>query len=452
MTPMESLLNAIDKVEPITKKRKLSMSIDSIIEKRQLNSPPLSPKQPNKVTCYHASIAQKSYGTEKRFLCPPPIVISQSQTNCMISMTIMNENNQPILEQRTLLDDESKGYFKYLYVTSSAKSKQFRIKLNMNDALFYSNPISIISKPSKKTAKTRNATSCLFNHSTISLFNRINSQTVRTKYMSTESNQLCAKHSTWSPFEIIVLRQPNKTEAISYGTEILLKDIQTGITSPPLIIRKVEKNKIIYDAFGLLSQMQKVALQLANNTSDLFYLNSNGKTIENDLNNNVYIDFTEIKDQQVSDYLCWTIVGINKFEYEFIKQPPIEIQQPNSPPPSPPRSIIPFPTISCIQYIPSTHSIRVPSTELNYYLGRQGPLKKKSLIEFELPDIQEIILNNHNLLSTKQDGSRYLELPILLSKPNDTFIYHSSKLLSFTFLMHSPELGQFSILDCHTKR
>ncbi|KAG1225913.1 hypothetical protein G6F35_003167 [Rhizopus arrhizus] len=270
--------------------------------------------------------------------------------------------------------------------------------------------------------------------------------------MSTESNQLCAKHSTWSPFEIIVLRQPNKTEAISFGTEILLKDIQTGITSPPLIIRKVEKNKIVYDAFGLLSQMQKVALQLVNPTSNLFYLNSNGKTIENDLNNNVYIDFTEIKDQQVSDYLCWTIVGINKFEYEFIQQPPIEIQQPNSPPPSPPRSIIPFPTISCIQYIPSTHSIRVPSTELNYYLGRQGPLKKKNSIEFELPDIQEIILNNHNLLSTKQDGSRYLELPILLSKPNDTFIYHSSKSLSFTFLMHSPELGQFSILDCHTKR
>ncbi|CAO3695757.1 unnamed protein product [Rhizopus stolonifer] len=449
MTPMESLLNAIDHADPIElpipKKRRLSMSIHSMIEKRQCTTPPLSPKQVNKVICYHASVAQKSYGTEKRFLCPPPIVMtSQRQPSSVVSVSIVNDTDQCTLEQRTPLDEQSKGYFKYLYVSGAAKTKQFRLKVNLQDTLLYSNPISIISKPSKKTAKTRNASSCLFHRSTVSLFNRINSQTVRTKYMSTDNGQLCAKHATWSPFEIIVLRQAECSEytAIAYGTEILLKDVQTGVTSPPFILRKVEKGKIVYDATGLLSQMQKVALQLSG-SKQLLYLNSNGKTIQNDNTSNVYIDFTCLENDVVDDYLCWTIVGVSRFEQELQEIQPV-IQHPTSPPPSP-RSIIPFPMISTIEYIPSTHTLKVPQpSSLDYWLGRHGPLKKRTSCEIELPSIQEIIVNNHDLLYSHSDGSRSLELPLLLSR-QDGFIYHSSKLLAYHFTQ--PELGRWSILD-----
>ncbi|KAI9282673.1 beta-trefoil DNA-binding domain-containing protein [Sporodiniella umbellata] len=466
MSSMESLLNAIDRASPIElpipKKRRLSMSIDAMVEQRQFSSPPLSPKQTNKVICYHASVAQKSYGTEKRFLCPPPIVMTSGrQPSSVVSVSVVNDSNQATLEQRTPLDEQCKSYFKYLYVSGAAKSKQFRLKVNLQDTQLYSNPISIISKPSKKIAKTRNASSCFFHRSTVSLFNRINSQTVRTKYMSTDHHQLCAKHATWSPFEIIVLRANTASDSghehavsapITYGTEILLRDVQTGVTSPPFILRKVEKGRVVYEANGLLSQMQKVALQVSN-SKQLLYLNSNGKTIQNDHAQNVYIDYTLLPNSEaaVDDYLCWTLVGVSKFEQELQEPPRLASSSPpplhpHSPPPSP-RSIVPLPRLARIDYLAQSHTLRVvpqPATPLEYWLGRQGPLKKRSDLEIELPSIQDILIHNHDLLSIHPDGSRSLELPLLLS-PQDGFMYHSSKLLSYHFTQ--PELGRWSILD-----
>ncbi|KAG1080061.1 hypothetical protein G6F42_023485 [Rhizopus arrhizus] len=291
MTPMDSLLSAIDSAHPIhlpypnnNRKRnrpsspQQSMSIESMLDsdsdymshKRHcsaspvLSPPPQSPplyynhhqmqQQQQKpmtstVTCYHASVAQKSYGSEKRFLCPPPIVMmSNAKQSPIVSMSVVCETGDRQLEQRTLLDENLRGSFKYLFVTGTAKAKQFCLRVNLNNqqqqqqqqaqqpyASFFSSPISIISKPSKKTAKARNISTCLFTNSYVSLFNRINSQTVRTKYMTSENKQLCAKHSSWSPFEIIVVRQPNQAAnpenhsvsvPITYGTEIILKDIK----------------------------------------------------------------------------------------------------------------------------------------------------------------------------------------------------------------------------------
>ncbi|KAI8989962.1 beta-trefoil DNA-binding domain-containing protein [Pilobolus umbonatus] len=391
---MESLLTAIESAHPIQlpqpkRSRPLhSMSIESILQpyKRHKLSPLSPPPSPNQhkqstITCYHASVAQKSYGTEKRFLCPPPIVsISDTVQSPILSMSVICESGDRSLEQRTLLND-NKGTFKYLFVSGTAKAKQFCLRVNLNHsqqhqsayppyASFYSNPISIISKPSKKTAKARNASTCLFTHSYVSLFNRINSQTVRTKYLTTDSSQLCAKHSSWSPFEIIVVSHPNQvmnphnhsvSVPITYGTEIILKDIETGITSPTLIVRKVDKGNIVPGAYGLLSQMQKIALELA--SSPNVYLNANGLSMsqqqqqqqqdnQNQHNTNAYTDFSPSvysdDKESVNDYQCWTIVGISKFEYSFSETLP-QVSYPEfshsltSPPPSPPRSIVPIP-------------------------------------------------------------------------------------------------------------
>lgn len=152
----------------------------------------------------HAAVAQKSYGTEKRFLCPPPVVhiegpvwnLKQQQ----MAMAVVNEAGERSFEQKAPLDHNLTASFKFLHVSGTAKSKSFQLSLDIAEppssgdvsesnnprvwASFDSAPVTIISKPSKKTAKTRSVTSCILAGGPVSLFNRINSQTVRTKYMT----------------------------------------------------------------------------------------------------------------------------------------------------------------------------------------------------------------------------------------------------------------------------
>ena len=183
------------------------------------------------VMCLHAAVAQKSYGSEKRFLCPPPVVHIQGPVWQMrsqqLAMAVVSEQGERSHDQKAGLDNNMTGSFKFLHVTGTAKAKSFLLSLDIMDpppsvsgdgseplsgrvwATFDSAPVTIISKPSKKTAKTRNISSCILAGGPVSLFNRINSQTVRTKYMTIESNQLCASNSAWSAFNVNVVRRPD---------------------------------------------------------------------------------------------------------------------------------------------------------------------------------------------------------------------------------------------------
>lgn len=195
------------------------------------------------VLCLHAAVAQKSYGTEKRFLCPPPIVHIEgpvwSMKNQQLSMTVVSEGGERSYEQRAPIDHNLSASFKFLHVTGSAKSKSFQLSLDIAEpppptpdgseptmpgrvwASFDSAPVTIISKPSKKTAKTRNIASCILAGGPVSLFNRINSQTVRTKYMTVDGGQLCASNVAWAAFNVSVVRPQGETPAI--GTLMILR-------------------------------------------------------------------------------------------------------------------------------------------------------------------------------------------------------------------------------------
>ncbi|SAL95115.1 hypothetical protein [Absidia glauca] len=515
------------------------------------------------VTCLHAAVAQKSYGSEKRFLCPPPMIAIQQHhqeaTTCpTVTMSVFAEGTERPVEQHTSLDETNSGSFKYLHVTGSAKTKQFCLKVNLSSsttmasnsstsgnntssntpafATFFSSPISIISKPSKKTAKARNVSSCIFTTSQISLFNRINSQTVRTKYLTSASSvkgkeELCAKNSAWSAFDIMLVRQPTPppqhtlshnhhhyhhhhqpsvTTAgvpLTYGTEIILKDSQSGVCSPPVIIRKVDKGAISPDAFGPVSQMQKIALQLASSTTSPqpVYLSANGNAIQeplreqqqqqddnssgNGINHthaSTWLDYCVSKQvvdpsgvslEKVDDYLCWTIVGIAKFEYtieeppttatmtaplqQLVSSPPMDhnkhhhqeimprLLQP-SPPPSPPRTIVPFPMVSTTTINTTKHAIQLTGQHLVQHLptsphphllefwlgGAYGPLPllQRHLtvvtqgtihLTLALPPTQDFLVSHHDLLQ-KKPLERVIELPLLMVR-KDNVVYHSGK-------------------------
>lgn len=184
------------------------------------------------VICLHAAVAQKSYGTEKRFLCPPPKVYMEGPVwhlnSQQLTMVVISETGERAFEQKAFLDNNMTTSFKFLHVNGTAKAKSFQLSLEITNpvaaarqqenpedpsplwASFDSAPVTIISKPSKKTAKTRNLASCILAGGPVSLFNRINSQTVRTKYMSIEQDQLCASNTAWSAFNVNVIRRPTE--------------------------------------------------------------------------------------------------------------------------------------------------------------------------------------------------------------------------------------------------
>ncbi|KAF9558477.1 hypothetical protein EC968_007096 [Mortierella alpina] len=192
------------------------------------------------IRCWHGAIAQKSYGIEKRYLCPPPMVQVSAGVNAKqvraeqphVTMSIIHEkiNGHPtgngngngggenLMEQDCSLDDLLRCSFRNLHVTGtgSDSSKRFKlglqVYLNKNStlptAIMDSNPIPIISKPSKKTAKAGNASCFILNGMSVSLLNRINAQTVRTKYMAVDNNAVCAKIGSWSSFTIKMVKPP----------------------------------------------------------------------------------------------------------------------------------------------------------------------------------------------------------------------------------------------------
>lgn len=185
------------------------------------------------VVCLHAAVAQKSYGSEKRFLCPPPIVRiegpSQQLRSQQLTMRIVSEDGRHSPPQKASLDTSMQAAFKHLHVGGSPKQKNFHLSLDIATippatdetreppgrvwASFESAPVTIISKPSKKTAKTRNISSCILPGGPVSLFNRINSQTVRTKYMIIDHASLCASNTSWSAFNVNVVYRPPEPQS-----------------------------------------------------------------------------------------------------------------------------------------------------------------------------------------------------------------------------------------------
>lgn len=135
-------------------------------------------------------------------------------------------------------------------------------------ATFVSSPLTIVSKPSIKTAKARSMTSCLTSKETFALYVRINNQTTRTKYMKLEEGhtpRMTSRTGKWSPFRFeVIQREPiaNKTDAdmerfrqlgsryddvLTYGSIVLLVDANTGIKSEQLRLTKVDKGVAVVD-------------------------------------------------------------------------------------------------------------------------------------------------------------------------------------------------------------
>ncbi|KAA1128754.1 hypothetical protein PGTUg99_012261 [Puccinia graminis f. sp. tritici] len=178
-------------------------------------------------------VAQKSYGAEKRFLCPPPSALllgcswwaaadadprrpmpSSNRLALHPPTTIVSmsgEHSIPteaysewmsmsghVVGDQASLDDvviAGRCVGKQLHISEvDEKTKKVEALVRViapgfgppearHIGTFPSKPIKVISKPSKKRQSIKNLDLCIHHGTTIALFNRLRSQTVSTKYL-----------------------------------------------------------------------------------------------------------------------------------------------------------------------------------------------------------------------------------------------------------------------------
>nr|XP_018669788.1 recombining binding protein suppressor of hairless-like isoform X2 [Ciona intestinalis] len=321
----------------------------------------LRKREDMKVVILHAKVAQKSYGSEKRFFCPPPCVhllgtgwktkqrrkmtsssaspmpspspstsyASQPSTSlasevCLFVGVGGGENEL----QQVFLDPPAKNYAaaKTLHTPDSDKRKHFEIHVKMfygdgsEIGLFHSQRIKVISKPSKKKQTVKNTDLCIPSGSKVSLFNRLRSQTVSTRYLHVTKDGYRASATQWGAFAIHLIHE-NQPEAnefevhdgyVHYGTSVKLVCSVTGYALPRLIIRKVDRQMASVLSDEPVSQLHKCALYLKDTDRQYLCL-SQEKIIVHKATQSTKNPSMDC----LSDGACWTIISTEKAEYRW---------------------------------------------------------------------------------------------------------------------------------------
>ncbi|KAM4612774.1 recombining binding protein suppressor of hairless-like protein [Polymixia lowei] len=300
------------------------------------------------VTILHAKVAQKSYGNEKRFFCPPPCVyvsgrgwrVKQDHLKAagygdsvyrMCGYMCLDSSCQSLADTFKLVFDAQPNFrmfasAKSLYISDQDKRKHFRLLLRLflgsgqELGSFQSRMIKVISKPSQKRQSMKNADLCISSGSRVALFNRLRSQTVSTRYLSVDSGAFIASARHWTAFNIALVEDQHADHGdfvlsegfICYGCVVQLVCTDSGVSLPPMVIRKVNKQHAILDVDEPVSQLHKCAFQFRDDPHTYLCL-SNDTIIQ-------YQAMSSIRDHSrvvLNDGSCWTIIGVEAVEFTF---------------------------------------------------------------------------------------------------------------------------------------
>ncbi|XP_039549088.1 recombining binding protein suppressor of hairless-like protein isoform X1 [Pimephales promelas] len=325
------------------------------------------------VIILHAKVAQKSYGNEKRFFCPPPCVyltghgwkLRQEQlkgqwlVRASSFLPLLIHSNFPIyIHSASGLGESSCQLFGYmgldsstdprtdsfklsfeeqtdkrmfactktLYISDTDKRKHFRLLLHLFHSggqeigMFNSRLIKVISKPSQKRQSMKNADLCISSGSKVSLFNRLRSQTVSTRYLAVEDGAFVASARQWTAFTVTLVEEMQAIHSdysmcdsyICYGCVVRLVCTDSGVALPPMVIRKVNKQHACLDVDEPVSQLHKCAFQFRD-SNHMYLCLSNEKIIQFEASPCP----KESNKVLLNDGSCWTIIGTEVVEYTF---------------------------------------------------------------------------------------------------------------------------------------
>ncbi|XP_062266202.1 recombining binding protein suppressor of hairless-like protein isoform X2 [Platichthys flesus] len=300
------------------------------------------------VVILHAKVAQKSYGNEKRFFCPPPCVyirgrgwkVMQDHLKAagygdsvyrMCGYMCLDNSSQSQADTFKLVFDEQPdstmfACAKSLFISDQDKRKHFRLLLRLflgnrqEVGSFQSRLIKVISKPSQKRQSMKNVDLCISSCSRVALFNRLRSQTVSTRYLSVDRGAFVASARQWTAFTITMVEDQSADQGdfvlsegfICYGAVVQLVCTESGVALPPMVIRKVNKQQAILDVDEPVSQLHKCAFQFRDDPQAFLCL-SNDSIIQ-------YLAPSSARDPSrvvLNDGSCWTIIGVEMVEFTF---------------------------------------------------------------------------------------------------------------------------------------
>uniref|UniRef100_A0A3Q3M5W0 Recombination signal binding protein for immunoglobulin kappa J region-like n=1 Tax=Mastacembelus armatus TaxID=205130 RepID=A0A3Q3M5W0_9TELE len=294
------------------------------------------------IVILHAKVAQKSYGNEKRFFCPPPCVyirghgwrVMQDHLKDSVyrvcGYMCLDSSSQSQADTFKLLFDEQPNSrlfacAKSLFISDQDKRKHFRLVLQLflgnrqELGSFQSRMIKVISKPSQKRQSMKNADLCISSCSRVALFNRLRSQTVSTRYLSVDRGAFIASARQWTAFTITMVDQRAdqgdfvlSEGFICYGCVVQLVCTESEVALPPMVIRKVNKQHAILDVDEPVSQLHKCAFQFRDDPHAYLCL-SNDSIIQ-------FQASPSVRDPSrvlLNDGACWTIIGVEAVEFTF---------------------------------------------------------------------------------------------------------------------------------------
>nr|XP_061813850.1 recombining binding protein suppressor of hairless-like protein [Nerophis lumbriciformis] len=219
---------------------------------------------------------------------------------------------------------------KSLFISDADKRKHFRLQLGLfldasgerqEVGSFHSRLIKVISKPSQKRQSMKNADLCISACSRIALFNRLRSQTVSTRYLAVEGGAFVASARRWTAFTITLVEEHRAEHQgdfvlsegfVCYGSVVQLVCTESGLTLPPMVIRKVNKQHAILCVDEPVSQLHKCALEMRD-TPQAFLAVSNDAIV---LHQATWSP-RESGRVLLNDGSCWTVTGAEVVEFAF---------------------------------------------------------------------------------------------------------------------------------------